>query len=46
MEYDYKTHKITFDFNDINLNEKENIFKIIVIDNVGNSTKFETKFYR
>ena len=46
MEYDYKTNKIIFDFNDIQLNEKENIFKIIVTDNVGNSSKFETNFYR
>lgn len=46
MEYDYKTDILTYDFDDnVNL-DTENNFKLIVIDNVGNSTTFEAKFFR
>ena len=46
MEYDYKKDVLTYNFNDnINL-ETENNFKLIVIDNVGNSATFEAKFFR
>ncbi len=46
MEYDYKKDVLTYNFNDnVNL-ETENNFKLIVIDNVGNSATFETKFFR
>ena len=46
MEYDYKTNVITYDFNDAINPETENNLRLIVIDNVGNSTTFEAKFFR
>lgn len=46
MEYDYKTNVITYDFSDAVNPETENNLKLIVIDNVGNSTTFEAKFFR
>ena len=46
MEYDTKTQLLTYDFEDQNITETENNFKIIVTDNVGNSSTFESVFYR
>lgn len=46
MEYDYKTKLLQYDFNDKMTNETKNNLKLIVTDNVGNSTTFETMFYR
>ncbi len=46
FEYDNKTNKITHTFNDEFLLEGVNELKVIVIDNVGNSTTFETRFFR
>ena len=46
MEYDTKTQTLTYDFNDEIITETKNNLKIIVTDNVGNSTTFETTFYR
>ena len=46
MEYDYKTNLLTHDFNDGVVTETENNLKIIVTDNVGNSSTFEATFYR
>ena len=46
MEYDYKTKTLTYDFNDDNVTESKNNFKLIVTDNVGNSSTFEAMFYR
>lgn len=46
MEYDPKTNLLTHDFNDNKLTETENKLKIIVVDNVGNSTTFEATFFR
>jgi Peptidase family M23 len=46
FEYDNKTNKITHIFNDEQLLEGANELKVIVIDNVGNSTTFETRFFR
>ncbi|WP_317170230.1 M23 family metallopeptidase [Winogradskyella eckloniae] len=46
MEYDYKTHTLTHDFNDNVVKDTKNELKIIVTDNVGNSTTFEAIFYR
>ena len=46
MEYDYKTENLIFDFNDFTSYPTKNEFKLIVTDNVGNSTKFESTFYR
>ena len=46
FEYDNKTKKITHNFGDGIVAEGKNELKIIVIDNVGNSTIFETSFFR
>tara|TARA_B110000208_G_scaffold9073_1_gene11658 strand:+ start:612 stop:2246 length:1635 start_codon:yes stop_codon:yes gene_type:complete len=46
MEYDTKTQLLTYDFEDQTITEIENNFKIIVTDNVGNSSTFESIFYR
>lgn len=46
MEYEYKDNTLTYYFSDNIIDETENNFKLIVIDNVGNSTTFETTFYR
>ncbi len=46
MEYEYKTKTLTFDFNDNVVTEGKNNFKLIVTDNVGNSSTFEAIFYR
>lgn len=46
FEYDNKTRKITHDFTDAIVAEGRNDLKIIVIDNMGNSTIFETHFFR
>jgi hypothetical protein len=46
MEYDYKTKTLTHDFNDGCVTETKNILKLIVTDNVGNNSTFETLFYR
>ncbi|AEH02538.1 M23 family metallopeptidase [Lacinutrix sp. 5H-3-7-4] len=46
MEYDYKRKTLTYDFNDAVSTETKNNLKVIVTDNVGNSTTFETIFYR
>ena len=46
MEYDYKTKTLTHDFNDGIITDTKNNLKLIVTDNVGNSSTFETVFYR
>ncbi len=46
MEYDYKTKLLTHDFNDSIIVDTKNNLKVIVTDNVGNSSTFETTFYR
>jgi hypothetical protein len=46
MEYDYKTGVLTHDFEDGVVTDTENALKVIVTDNVGNSTTFEATFYR
>lgn len=46
FEYEPKTRKITHTFSDNLLNEGQNKLKVIVVDNVGNSSIFETQFYR
>lgn len=46
MEYDYKTGILRHDFSDNAVTDTENLLKVIVTDNVGNSTTFEAKFYR
>jgi hypothetical protein len=46
FEYDNKTKKITHNFSDGIVAEGANELKIIVVDNLGNSTIFETQFFR
>ncbi len=46
MEYDHKDGSLTYNFDDGVNTETENNLKLIVIDNVGNSATFETKFFR
>jgi murein DD-endopeptidase MepM/ murein hydrolase activator NlpD len=46
FEYDNKTKKITHDFSDGIVTEGANELKIIVVDNLGNSSIFETRFFR
>ena len=46
MEYDTKTQMLVHDFNDEVVQDTKNNLKIIVTDNVGNSSTFETIFYR
>ena len=46
MEYDYKTNTLTHDFNDNIVKDTKNELKIIVTDNVGNSSTFEATFFR
>ncbi|MEH6537490.1 MAG: M23 family metallopeptidase [Psychroserpens sp.] len=46
MEYDYKKDTLTYNFDDNIITDTENNLKIIVTDNVGNSTTFESTFFR
>jgi hypothetical protein len=46
MEYDNKTRQLTHDFSDGIVTEGANILKVIVVDQMGNSTTFETRFFR
>jgi hypothetical protein len=46
FEYDNKTKKLTHFFNDGIVSEGANDLKVVVVDNVGNSTTFETRFFR
>ena len=46
MEYDYKTKMLVHDFNDNVVKDTKNDLKIIVTDNVGNSSTFEATFFR
>lgn len=46
MEYDYKTNMLVHDFNDNVVKDTKNNLKIIVTDNVGNSSTFEATFFR
>ncbi|MBC7439209.1 MAG: M23 family metallopeptidase [Flavobacterium sp.] len=46
FEYDYKTKKLTHYFDENFLNDGRNDLKVVVSDNVGNSTIFETYFFR
>jgi murein DD-endopeptidase MepM/ murein hydrolase activator NlpD len=46
FEYEPKTKKITHTFDDSLLLEGQNKLKVVVTDNVGNSTIFETQFFR
>ena len=46
MHFDYKTRIIFHNFSDGIVSEGRNDLKITVTDNVGNSTTFETHFFR
>lgn len=46
MHYDYKTRLLTHYFNDGIVDEGKNELKVVVTDNAGNSTTFETHFFR
>lgn len=46
MEYDAKKEILIHDFNDNKITDIKNNLKIIVTDNVGNSSTFETIFFR
>ncbi|TGD56753.1 M23 family metallopeptidase [Flavobacterium humi] len=46
MEYETKTHRLTHNFSDAVFDDGRNDFKIIVTDNLGNSTTFESYFFK
>ncbi|TDE53722.1 M23 family metallopeptidase [Flavobacterium sp. GT3P67] len=46
FEYDNKTRKLIHYFSDGIVADGANDLKVVVIDNVGNSTTFETRFFR
>ena len=46
MEYNFKKDVLTYNFSDGIINATKNNLKIIVKDNVGNSTTFEANFFR
>jgi len=46
MEYNYKKDVLTYDFNDHIVTDTQNNLRLIVTDNVGNSTTFEAIFFR
>lgn len=46
MEYEYKKNLLTYDFDDNIISDTENNLKVIVTDNVGNTSTFESTFYR
>jgi len=45
MEYEYKNNTLTHYFSDDVLTETENNLKVIVTDNVGNTTTYTAKFF-
>lgn len=46
MEFNAKKNTLTYDFNDNVITDTKNNLKIIVTDNIGNSSTFEAIFYR
>ena len=46
MEYNYKKDVLTYSFEDEIISDAENNLKLIVTDNVGNSSTFEATFFR
>lgn len=46
FEYDNKTRKITHFFTEGLVADGTNELKVVVVDNMGNSTTFETRFFR
>lgn len=46
MEYESKTNTLTYNFDDIILDQKQCELKVVVTDNVGNSSTFTSAFFR
>lgn len=46
LEYEPKTNTLTYNFNDTKLESTTCVLEIIATDNVGNTTTFNSKFYR
>jgi len=46
MEYEPKTNTLTYNFDDVILDQKECDLKVVVTDNVGNSNTFTSTFFR
>lgn len=46
MEYEYKNNSLTYDFSDNVTDAGENNLKVIVTDNVGNTTVYQATFHR
>ncbi|NJB72353.1 hypothetical protein GGR42_002844 [Saonia flava] len=46
MEYEPKTNTLTYNFDDIILDKKQCTLKVVVKDNVGNSSTFTSMFFR
>lgn len=46
MEYEYKNNTITHHFSDGVVTDTENNLKVIVTDNIGNSSTYEATFHR
>jgi hypothetical protein len=45
MEYNSKTNKFTYDFNDKKLNPGKHLFTFVAKDNVNNTTEYSSLFY-
>ena len=46
VEYEYKNGSLTFNFDDLEFEGSKHELEVKVTDNVGNSTTFNTSFYR
>lgn len=46
MEYEPKTNTITYNFDDKILDQKQCVLKVVVKDNVGNTTTYTSSFFR
>lgn len=46
FEYEYKNQTLTYDFKDIVFEKALHELRLVVEDNVGNTTEFSTTFYR
>jgi hypothetical protein len=46
MEYNHKKGILTYNFNDKKLVGSKHIFKLVVLDNVGNTNSVNRTFYR
>jgi hypothetical protein len=46
MEYETKNNTLTYNFDDKILDQKQCDLKVVVTDNVGNTSTFTSTFYR